>query len=94
MRSEITKTLQAALAAAVLSTLGGLPLAAAGEHANDEKCAGIVKAGRNDCSTSKNACHSHVTADADPEAWIGVPRGTCEKIAGATLSQVVTPEGE
>ena len=56
-----------------------------------EQCAGIVRAGMNDCATSKNACHSHVQTDSDPEAWIYLPRGTCERIAGARVVKVVDP---
>ena len=41
-----------------------------------EKCAGIVKAGKNDCGTSKSACAGTSTADRDAEAWISVPKGT------------------
>jgi len=58
---------------------------------NMEQCAGIAKAGKNDCATSKNACHGHATADADPEAWIYLPKGTCAKIAGARVVKVVDP---
>lgn len=50
-----------------------------------EKCAGIVKAGKNDCGTSKNACAGQVKADNDPEGWISVPKGLCEKIVGGRL---------
>ncbi len=65
-----------------------------GAHAADasmEQCAGVVKAGKNDCATSTNACHGHVTTDANPEAWIYVPKGTCAKIAGARVVKVVDP---
>jgi uncharacterized membrane protein len=47
-----------------------------------EKCAGIAKAGKNDCGTSKSSCAGTSKADNDPNAWIYVPKGTCEKIAG------------
>ena len=57
-------------------------LAAKGDN---EKCAGIAKAGKNDCGTSKNSCAGTVKADRDPEAWVYVPKGTCEKIAGGTV---------
>jgi uncharacterized membrane protein len=50
-----------------------------------EKCAGVVKAGKNDCGTSKNACAGQVKADNDAEAWISVPKGLCEKIVGGHL---------
>ena len=56
-----------------------------------EQCAGIAKAGQNDCATSMNACHGHVEADANPMAWIYLPKGTCEKIAGAHVVKVTEP---
>lgn len=55
-----------------------------------EKCAGIVKAGKNDCGTSKLSCAGTSTKDKDAEAWIYVPEGTCEKIVGA---KVYKPKG-
>lgn len=55
-------------------------------HENGEKCAGIVKAGQNDCATSQTACHGSVRVDNHPEAWIYVPIGTCDKIAGAHVT--------
>jgi uncharacterized membrane protein len=61
------------------------------DHENEEQCAGVIKAGKNDCATSSNACHGHVTTDANPEAWIYVPKGTCEKIVGARVVKVADP---
>jgi uncharacterized membrane protein len=61
------------------------------DHTKDEKCAGVIKAGKNDCATSKNQCHGHVKVDRDPEAWIYVPKGICEKIAGASISSAIDP---
>jgi uncharacterized membrane protein len=51
-----------------------------------EKCAGIVKAGKNDCGTSYSACAGTSKKDRDAEAWINVPKGTCERIAGGTVT--------
>lgn len=81
---------------ASLLTLGAASLAtqtfaADNDHSKEEKCAGVVKGGKNDCATSKNQCHGHVKVDRDAEAWIYVPKGTCEKIAGAHLSSAVDP---
>lgn len=56
-----------------------------------EQCAGVIKAGKNDCATSTNACHGHVETDSNPEAWIYVPTGTCEKIVGARVVKVADP---
>ncbi len=62
--------------------LGGVAGTTAADHSKDEKCAGMVKAGMNDCTTSTNACGKQVQVDSHPEAWIWVPKGTCAKIAG------------
>jgi uncharacterized membrane protein len=50
-----------------------------------EKCAGIVKVGMNDCNTSKHSCAGQSKVDNDPEEWIYIPTGTCEKITGGTV---------
>nr|VFK00505.1 MAG: Predicted integral membrane protein (DUF2282) [Candidatus Kentron sp. LFY]VFK21568.1 MAG: Predicted integral membrane protein (DUF2282) [Candidatus Kentron sp. LFY] len=50
-----------------------------------EKCAGIVKAGMNDCGTSKHACGGQSKTDGAPGEWIYVPEGTCEKIVGGKI---------
>ena len=47
-----------------------------------EKCAGIAKAGMNDCGSNGHACAGQSTRDRDPNDWIYVPKGTCKKIAG------------
>lgn len=64
---------------------------AADDHSGDEQCAGVIKAGKNDCATSMNDCHGHVEKDSNVMAWIYVPKGTCTKIAGAHLVQVQEP---
>lgn len=50
-----------------------------------EKCYGIVKAGKNDCKTAHGSCAGSSKMDASPEAFLAVPKGTCEKIVGASL---------
>ena len=52
-----------------------------------EKCAGIVKAGMNDCGTSKHNCSGKAKSDNLDDEWIYVAKGTCKKITGATLKQ-------
>jgi len=78
--SQITSiSLAAALALAGFSgsALAGKP--------GFEKCMGIVKAGMNDCGTSKHNCGGVAKTDSDPEEWIYVPEGTCEKIVGGKI---------
>jgi len=67
-----------------LSTLSANALAA---KPGFEKCAGIVKAGMNDCGTSKHSCAGMAKMDSAADEWIYVPAGTCNKIAGSTLKQ-------
>lgn len=50
-----------------------------------ERCAGIVKAGMNDCGTASHGCGGAATADNQPDEWIYVPEGTCEKITGGKV---------
>ena len=51
-----------------------------------EKCWGIVKAGHNDCFSPAHSCGATSTKDNDPQSWIYVPAGTCEKIVGGSLA--------
>ncbi|OZH53493.1 membrane protein [Hydrocoleum sp. CS-953] len=67
-----------------IATLGSNQEALAGKEGM-EKCAGIVKAGMNDCGTPEHDCAGKATVDSDKEEWIYVPIGTCEKIVGATI---------
>lgn len=87
---ENRKNLIACIVGSVLAA-GTLSSTAFAAHENEEQCAGVIKAGKNDCATSRNQCHGHVTTDADPEAWIYLPKGTCERLAGARVVQVVDP---
>ena len=64
---------------------------AATDDDSKEQCAGITKAGKNDCATSSNACHGHVTSDSNVEAWIYLPKGTCDRIVGGHVVQVKEP---
>jgi len=67
-----------------LGTLAAVPAQAA--QANMEKCYGIAKAGHNDCATATSSCAGTATRDALPTAFIAVPKGTCEKIVGGSLT--------
>lgn len=52
---------------------------------NKEKCAGIVKAGRNDCGTVKHDCAGQAKANADAEEWMVLPKGLCDRIVGGKV---------
>ncbi|MCA0370711.1 MAG: DUF2282 domain-containing protein [Proteobacteria bacterium] len=62
-----------------------LALAATQAEASDtarEKCYGIAKAGKNDCSFKGNSCAGTAAKDNEPEAWVYVKKGECEKMGG------------
>ena len=52
-----------------------------------EKCYGIVKAGKNDCAVKSlgTSCAGSATKDSIGDAWILVPKGTCDKIVGGSI---------
>ena len=50
-----------------------------------EKCAGIVKTGMNGCGTATHGCAGQAKKDGDPNEWVYLPKGTCDKIVGATI---------
>jgi len=77
IRSAIAGVLALGLAAASQSAL-----AAKGDM---EHCAGIAKAGKNDCGSAGNSCAGTTKMDKEKDGWIAVPKGTCEKIAGGMV---------
>lgn len=70
-----------------LLVLGLAGTAAAADAPVMEKCFGIAKAGKNDCSVkqSSHSCAGHATKDNDPNDFVALPKGTCEKIAKGSL---------
>jgi uncharacterized membrane protein len=66
-------------------------LASAADGEGMEQCAGIIKAGKNDCATKSNACHGHVEKDSSADAWIYLPKGTCDRLAGGHVVMVKDP---
>jgi len=80
---QIARATLASLIALGLATASVPAMAAKGDF---EKCAGIVKAGKNDCATSTNSCAGTAAKDSDKEAWVYVPKGTCDKIVGGHLA--------
>lgn len=73
--------------ATAIGALIGLSSAAANavdvKCAEQERCYGVVKAGKNDCGTSTSACTGSAKQDFQKDAWILVPKGTCARLAGS-----------
>lgn len=50
-----------------------------------EKCFGISKAGKNDCQTANTSCAGTSKRDKQSDAWIYVPKGTCDRVVEGSL---------
>lgn len=52
-----------------------------------EKCAGMVKAGQNDCGAldGSHGCAGQASVDNAAQEWIYLPAGSCEKISGGVV---------
>ncbi len=71
-------------AVASLLALGITTSAISAYAADEEKCWGVAKAGQNACNSnkSKHSCAGHSKVDNDPNDFIPLPKGSCEKIGG------------
>jgi len=82
--------------ATAIATLATGTLAASGtasaaniQCAEQERCYGVAKAGKNDCATSTSSCVGTSKQDNQKDAWMYVPKGTCGKLAGGlTVSPI------
>ena len=82
---QFSKSLQTVTALAVF--VAGAAVIAPDVQAKEgfEKCAGIVKAGKNDCAANGHSCAGKAKKDGDANEWIYVPAGTCNKIVGGKV---------
>jgi uncharacterized membrane protein len=76
----------AILAAAVSSLLVVSATAFAADEGNSEKCYGVAKAGKNDCAGAAHACAGQSSKDANAKEFIKLPKGTCERVVGGSLT--------
>ncbi len=78
VKTAITSLLALTTATAVIDTVNAA-------EDKTEKCYGIVKTAMNDCSTATESCAGSATKDRQPDAFIFLPKGTCNKIVGGSL---------
>ena len=66
----------------------GLAGTASAASKDMEKCYGIAKAGMNDCGSKKagHSCAGHAKMDSDPNDFVAVPKGTCDKLANGSTT--------
>lgn len=84
-RLLIASAVAAALATPIIASAQGGPAPVPTFKA--EKCYGIVKAGKNDCQTNTSSCAGTSKQNAQKDAWIFVPAGSCDRIVGASLTK-------
>jgi uncharacterized membrane protein len=90
MDNRLTTSLAAALGAALAGLAGHAaaqqPTPAPKPTYKFEKCYGIVKAAKNDCATVTSSCAGTAKRDNQPDSWVYVPTGTCDKIVGGSTT--------
>jgi uncharacterized membrane protein len=73
-----------------LWTLGAAAFSASPSLAADkvemEKCYGVVKAGKNDCAGPAHACAGQSKTDAGGKEFVTLPKGTCARLTGGSLT--------
>lgn len=69
-----------------LLSLGTVQNVMAADDSGTEKCYGIAKAGKNDCAAGKHACAGQSTKDRAGTEWVKLPKGTCERIVGGSVT--------
>ncbi len=85
--TKVLKTKSVLVATAMAAALAMTTVPAAQAKDKSEKCFGVVKAGHNDCATATSSCMGTSTKDGQKDAWILVPKGSCEKIVGGNLTK-------
>ncbi len=83
MQLMIASAMVAAFSLPLLSSAQAGP--AATPKFEHEKCFGISKAGKNDCQTANTSCAGTSKRDKQSDAWIYVPKGTCDRVVDGTL---------
>lgn len=87
-RTVSTAAVASALAGAIALASFVTPQAATA--ADMEKCYGVAKAGKNDCKAGPGTtCAGTSTMDHQGNAFLLVPAGTCEKIAGGSMTEMM-----
>lgn len=88
------KSLGTAVASSILAAaLMSAPTVASA--ASSERCADIVKGGKNTCAVKSLgiSCQGNATEDNMVGAWIKVPAGTCGNIVAICAGDAEAPEG-
>jgi len=85
MKTSMLAVAAAVAALAVPSLASAAPAPA--PTIQSEKCYGVNAQGGNDCAaTGSHSCAGEAKIARDPNSWIYVPVGTCQKIDGGSTT--------
>jgi uncharacterized membrane protein len=76
---------QAKLALLLAAAIGAAAVSSQAQAGDSEKCYGVAAAGKNDCQTPVSSCAGTNKVDGNGQAFILLPKGTCEKLTGGSL---------
>jgi len=85
MKGNTSVLLASAMAAALSLTVQASAGPAPAPKFEAEKCYGVAKAAQNDCQTTNSSCAGTSRRNGQGDAWIYVPKGTCDKVVGGSL---------
>jgi uncharacterized membrane protein len=85
MSDTMLKKPSVILAAAMAAALS-IAAPPSAQAAATEKCYGVSIAGHNDCKTANSSCAGTAKADNQKDAFVVLPKGTCAKIVGGSLT--------
>lgn len=80
------KLVSATLSAIIAAGISNAALADDLTAKDMEKCYGVSKAGKNDCGAGTLSCSGQSKQDGDKNAWILLPKGTCDRIVGGSIN--------
>ena len=81
-----TKTAILAAAIGAVVMFAGPAFSADDSKDPTEKCFGVAKAGKNDCAGAAHSCQGQGKKDGEAKEWVKLPKGTCERIVGGSLT--------
>ncbi len=89
MKDQARKLPGLAIGCAFAAALGMAATNQTVSAGDKEKCYGVSKAGKNDCGAldGSHPCGGMSSKDHDPNEWVYVPKGTCEKIGGVVKGE-------
>lgn len=88
--SKSNKLTALAMVGSLTAVMAGGVMAVPDQPKAWEKCAGIAKAGQNDCGAldGSHGCAGQAPEDNLDTEWVYVPKGTCDKITGGVVKKV------